>query len=326
MACVSFCEFSLKLISSRPIKNQHYSIAYQMHQLLGRNLLSGCRQFDSEAKAPKVRGHQIVIRQALTADAPQDSPECPCSGNAPSHDSAFGVCCAMLTCMLRAEADRVSRQLHQPRLHLCRTPTRDALITYKSPHCSQNSLSSFTTFQPQFLSQNVNHITQSQTSFSTLEHSKMPAHHFTIQVPESKFEDLVAFLVASLKHTGFKEFYRPIPTVVGLGEANPYLWIAAVPEGNGVGTVLENLLKHNHLAFEATSKFQPSNILCLEAESLVLDGQQIREFYDAALKAGGKDNGPPGLRPQYHDKYYAAFVRDPATGFNWEMVCNNGDC
>ncbi|CZR56067.1 uncharacterized protein PAC_05955 [Phialocephala subalpina] len=136
----------------------------------------------------------------------------------------------------------------------------------------------------------------------------MPAHHFTLQVPESKFEEVVAFLVSSLKHTGFKEFFRPIPTVVGLGETNPYLWIAAVPEGNGVGPVLENLLKHNHLGFEATN------------------GEQVREFYNAALKAGGKDNGPPGLRPQYHDKYYAAFVRDPATGFNWEMVCHNGDC
>jgi hypothetical protein len=86
----------------------------------------------------------------------------------------------------------------------------------------------------------------------------MPAHHFTLQVPESKFEEVVAFLVSSLKHTGFKEFFRPIPTVVGLGETNPYLWIAAVPEGNGVGPVLENLLKHNHLGFEATSKSQLS--------------------------------------------------------------------
>ena len=41
----------------------------------------------------------------------------------------------------------------------------------------------------------------------------------------------------------------------------------------------------------------------------------------AAIAAGGKDNGPPGLRPQYHANYYAAFVLDP-DGNNIEAVCH----
>jgi catechol 2,3-dioxygenase-like lactoylglutathione lyase family enzyme len=37
----------------------------------------------------------------------------------------------------------------------------------------------------------------------------------------------------------------------------------------------------------------------------------VDEFHAAALAAGGTDNGKPGLRPQYHAQYYAAFVFDP---------------
>jgi hypothetical protein len=48
--------------------------------------------------------------------------------------------------------------------------------------------------------------------------------------------------------------------------------------------------------------------------------EQVRQFYEAALSAGGKDNGAPGLRPQYHADYYAAFVIGP-DGRNIEVVC-----
>lgn len=47
----------------------------------------------------------------------------------------------------------------------------------------------------------------------------------------------------------------------------------------------------------------------------------VDAFYEAALAAGGKDNGPPGLRPHYHDNYYGAFVLDP-DGQNIEAVCH----
>jgi len=49
--------------------------------------------------------------------------------------------------------------------------------------------------------------------------------------------------------------------------------------------------------------------------------EQVRAFYLAALEAGGKDNGAPGLRPHYHANYYAAYVIAP-DGHNIEAVCH----
>lgn len=48
---------------------------------------------------------------------------------------------------------------------------------------------------------------------------------------------------------------------------------------------------------------------------------QVDAFHRAALEAGGKDNGAPGLRPHYHPNYYAAFVIGP-DGHNIEAVCH----
>jgi catechol 2,3-dioxygenase-like lactoylglutathione lyase family enzyme len=50
------------------------------------------------------------------------------------------------------------------------------------------------------------------------------------------------------------------------------------------------------------------------------DRATVRAFHDAALAAGGRDNGAPGLRPQYAPTYYGAFVLDP-DGHNIEAVC-----
>jgi catechol 2,3-dioxygenase-like lactoylglutathione lyase family enzyme len=60
---------------------------------------------------------------------------------------------------------------------------------------------------------------------------------------------------------------------------------------------------HLHLAFVAENR------------------EQVQAFYRAALEAGGKDNGPPGLRSQYSGNYYAAFVIGP-DGHNIEAVCH----
>jgi catechol 2,3-dioxygenase-like lactoylglutathione lyase family enzyme len=60
---------------------------------------------------------------------------------------------------------------------------------------------------------------------------------------------------------------------------------------------------HLHLAFVAGNR------------------QQVQAFHRAALEAGGKDNGVPGLRPDYSGKYYAAFVIGP-DGHNIEVVCH----
>jgi len=52
------------------------------------------------------------------------------------------------------------------------------------------------------------------------------------------------------------------------------------------------------------------------------DSREIVDaFYRAAMAAGGKDNGPPGLRPHYHEHYYGAFVLDP-DGHNIEACCH----
>jgi len=47
----------------------------------------------------------------------------------------------------------------------------------------------------------------------------------------------------------------------------------------------------------------------------------VDAFHKAAVAAGGKDNGAPGLRPRYHPNYYGAFVLDP-DGHNIEAVCH----
>lgn len=47
----------------------------------------------------------------------------------------------------------------------------------------------------------------------------------------------------------------------------------------------------------------------------------VDAFYREAIAAGGKDNGPPGPRPHYHENYYGAFVLDP-DGHNIEACCH----
>ena len=51
------------------------------------------------------------------------------------------------------------------------------------------------------------------------------------------------------------------------------------------------------------------------------DRATVQAFHAAGLTAGGRDNGPPGLRPHYHPDYYGAFVLDP-DGNNIEAVCH----
>ena len=57
------------------------------------------------------------------------------------------------------------------------------------------------------------------------------------------------------------------------------------------------------------------------ARELGVDRKTVKRFHTAALKAGGKDNGKPGIRPQYHANYYGGFVKDP-DGNNIEAVCH----
>jgi catechol 2,3-dioxygenase-like lactoylglutathione lyase family enzyme len=61
----------------------------------------------------------------------------------------------------------------------------------------------------------------------------------------------------------------------------------------------------------------PGIHLCFRAPSRAAVG----EFHAAALAAGGRDDGAPGLRPRYHADYYGAFVQDP-DGHRVEAVCH----
>ena len=84
------------------------------------------------------------------------------------------------------------------------------------------------------------------------------------------------------------------PYGVGLGRSGkPSLWLTETNEKPA----------HLHIAIAADTR------------------EQVDAFYQAALAAGGKDNGPPGIRPHYHPSYYGAFVLGP-DGHNIEAVCH----
>ncbi|HTT13100.1 MAG TPA: VOC family protein [Burkholderiaceae bacterium] len=83
-------------------------------------------------------------------------------------------------------------------------------------------------------------------------------------------------------------------TYAGLGPADaPGLWLYQGQSAGGPGT---------HVAFSAN------------------DRAAVDRFYAEGLKAGGRDNGKPGLRTDYSPNYYAAFLIDP-DGNNVEAVC-----
>jgi catechol 2,3-dioxygenase-like lactoylglutathione lyase family enzyme len=67
--------------------------------------------------------------------------------------------------------------------------------------------------------------------------------------------------------------------------------------------------------------FQPARGQATHVAFTAMNRDEVDDFYRAAMLAGGKDNGPPGLRPHYHANYYAAFVLDP-DGNNIEAVCH----
>jgi catechol 2,3-dioxygenase-like lactoylglutathione lyase family enzyme len=78
----------------------------------------------------------------------------------------------------------------------------------------------------------------------------------------------------------------------GTGEGIPDFWLGSSEERGA-----------SHVAFQAP------------------DRETVDRFYEAAMAAGGKDNGTPGLRPHYHETYYAAYVHD-GDGNNVEAVCH----
>jgi catechol 2,3-dioxygenase-like lactoylglutathione lyase family enzyme len=103
----------------------------------------------------------------------------------------------------------------------------------------------------------------------------------------------------------FLEALAPLGIVVA-SEGVPTYGVELSPPEGKVSLCLyhtEEKPAHLHLAFAARNR------------------QQVDAFHRAALAAGGKDNGAPGLRPHYHANYYAAFVIGP-DGHNIEVVCH----
>jgi catechol 2,3-dioxygenase-like lactoylglutathione lyase family enzyme len=116
--------------------------------------------------------------------------------------------------------------------------------------------------------------------------------------------DHVGFAVADFARS--RDFYRTALAPLGIG---------IVGEGEGWASFGRDGLTQLwigvygtppapiHLAFTATSR------------------GAVRAFHAAALGAGGRDNGAPGIRAHYHANYYGAFVFDP-DGHNVEAVCH----
>ena len=112
----------------------------------------------------------------------------------------------------------------------------------------------------------------------------------------SDYEASKAFFLKALAPLG----------VAVVAEGEPTYGVELSPPKSQASLVLyqtEEKPAHLHLAFTAENR------------------QQVKAFYRAAMEAGGKDNGAPGLCPEYHASYYAAFVLDP-DGHNIEVVCH----
>lgn len=108
------------------------------------------------------------------------------------------------------------------------------------------------------------------------------------------------FYEKALAPLGIRCLYEVTPemtgdgsTHLGFGKERPQFWVSTGP-----------LLRPGiHIAFAAESR------------------ELVDAFHAAAIAAGGRDNGAPGLRPQYHPDYYGGFVLDP-DGHNIEAVCH----
>ena len=126
-----------------------------------------------------------------------------------------------------------------------------------------------------------------------------------LSLPVSDFARSRAFYDACLAPLGHKVALEmadhPGYVACGYGPGKePTFWIGAgIPAGPSPQPI-----DGQHIAFAAA------------------DRKAVDAFHAAALAAGGACNGPPGLRPDYHADYYAAFVIDP-DGYHLEAVCHS---
>jgi catechol 2,3-dioxygenase-like lactoylglutathione lyase family enzyme len=105
-----------------------------------------------------------------------------------------------------------------------------------------------------------------------------------------------ALLPLGLKRMVFSEEWGAAGYGDGSGSGRPRFWLGQGSPSNGAD--------ETHLCFSAKTR------------------QEVDAFYAAALLAGGRDNGPPGLRPMYHPNYYGGFVLDP-DGNGIEACCHS---
>jgi catechol 2,3-dioxygenase-like lactoylglutathione lyase family enzyme len=118
--------------------------------------------------------------------------------------------------------------------------------------------------------------------------------HVTAKVED--FEGGKTFYSQALAPLGYSlKMEVPGAAGFGAGDGVPDFWIGTNEERGAT-----------HIAFSAR------------------DRATVDAFYEAATAAGGRDNGAPGLRPHYHENYYAAFVHD-TDGNNIEAVCHLPD-
>jgi catechol 2,3-dioxygenase-like lactoylglutathione lyase family enzyme len=114
-----------------------------------------------------------------------------------------------------------------------------------------------------------------------------------VGVPVSDFERSKRFYAQALSPLGYELLMEPSASAAGFGRrGKPDFWISQGQTSQAF-----------HIAFAAE------------------DRATVDAFYEEAIAAGGRDNGRPGLRPQYHASYYGAFVLDP-DGNNIEAVCH----
>ena len=105
-----------------------------------------------------------------------------------------------------------------------------------------------------------------------------------------------AFYLAALGPLGLEQHSAGDDWLLIGDAAGPQFWF-------GAATLAGPPPGHIHLAFAAA------------------DRSRVDAFHAAAIAAGGQDHGAPGLRPQYHPHYYAAFITD-LNGHNIEAVCH----
>ena len=122
-----------------------------------------------------------------------------------------------------------------------------------------------------------------------------------VSLGTNRFEKAVAFYDAVLATLGIQRVLDLTEhQAMAYGRAFPEFWIQRPHDGGAAQTA-----NGVHVAFLAEST------------------AQVHAFHAAALAAGGRDNGGPGLRPNYAPDYYAAFAFDP-DGHNVEAVTYAG--